>query len=351
MGEGRDRTQVATSPEAVWKVIADIEGHARLAGSSEILAIRFQGPLRVGARWEADEPIKGLGRFTADHYHDIAAHLGWWRLGNALTGAGALLALAGVVGVCRALSDAAAGPPGFGRSAPREREDFQVDAADIAEVLGDGACWGDIVSRAWVPITVLVPHALLPFSMDEVGQLTAVRVPGRRGVGGLVSRFLMQSARHVDQYQAPDAMRLPKSAPDVPAALLAHQLDRRPAAPLQTHRQALLQRIHVFIDQHLGDPELSPGMVATANHISVRYLHKLFQKHDMTVAAWIRSRRLDRCRRDLADPGLWARPVSAIGARWGFPDGAHFSRVFRAAYGVPPREYRRRAARARAVNH
>jgi hypothetical protein len=75
------------------------------------------------------------------------------------------------------------------------------------------------------------------------------------------------------------------------------------------------------------------------------------QEHDMTVAAWIRSRRLDRCRRDLADPGLWARPVSAIGARWGFPDGAHFSRVFRAAYGIPPREYRRRAARARAVNH
>jgi pimeloyl-ACP methyl ester carboxylesterase len=263
---------------------------------------------------------------------------------------------------------------GFGRSAPGEREDFQVDAADIAEVLGDGAhlvrhsygglgcllaaarrpeavwsltliepaafgvargdqaverligrlqslfaratdttpddfyvdflltvmspadqlpavqrfaCWGEIVSRAWVPITVLVPHALLPFSMDEVGQLTAVRVPGRRGVGGLVSRFLMQSARQVDQHQAPDAMRLSKAAPDVPAALLAHQLDRRSAAPPQTHRQALLQRIHVFIDQHLGDPELSPGMVATANHISVRYLHKLFQEHDMTVAAWI----------------------------------------------------------------
>lgn len=40
---------------------------------------------------------------TADHYHDIAAHVGWWRLGNALTAAGALLALVGLVGVCRAL--------------------------------------------------------------------------------------------------------------------------------------------------------------------------------------------------------------------------------------------------------
>jgi AraC-like DNA-binding protein len=121
-------------------------------------------------------------------------------------------------------------------------------------------------------------------------------------------------------------------------------VDRPPAAPPQTHRQALLQRIDGFIDQHLGDPELSPGMVATANHISVRYLHKLFQEHDLTVAAWIRRRRLDRCRRDLADPELWARPVGAIGARWGFIDGAHFSRVFRAAFGIPPRQYRRQAA-------
>jgi uncharacterized protein YndB with AHSA1/START domain len=65
MWQGLDRVQVAASPEAVWKVVADIEGHARLAGSGEIQAIRFQGPLRVGARWEADERVTGVGRSTA----------------------------------------------------------------------------------------------------------------------------------------------------------------------------------------------------------------------------------------------------------------------------------------------
>ncbi|MEO3823297.1 helix-turn-helix domain-containing protein [Actinomadura sp. B10D3] len=34
------------------------------------------------------------------------------------------------------------------------------------------------------------------------------------------------------------------------------------------------------------------------------------------------------------------RPVSAIAARWGFADAAAFSRVFRAAYGLPPGEFR-----------
>ncbi|MFJ9775705.1 helix-turn-helix domain-containing protein [Kitasatospora sp. NPDC101157] len=39
------------------------------------------------------------------------------------------------------------------------------------------------------------------------------------------------------------------------------------------------------------------------------------------------------------------RPVGAIGRRWGFADSAVFSRVFKAAYGMPPGEYRTLAGR------
>jgi hypothetical protein len=80
MWQGQDRVQVASSPEAVWKVISDIPGHARLAGSGEIEAIRFQGPLQVGASWEAYERIRGVGRFTAVStctVHDPPHELAW----------------------------------------------------------------------------------------------------------------------------------------------------------------------------------------------------------------------------------------------------------------------------------
>jgi hypothetical protein len=59
-----------------------------------------------------------------------------------------------------------------------------------------------------------------------------------------------------------------------------------------------------------------------------------------TASGWIRQRRLERCRRDLLDPALGDRSVGAIAARWGLIDAAHFSRLFRAAYGLPPGEYR-----------
>lgn len=64
MWQGTDDVEIMASPEAVWKVISDINSHPRLAGSGEIKQIRFTGPLRVGATWEADEAIRGPGRFT-----------------------------------------------------------------------------------------------------------------------------------------------------------------------------------------------------------------------------------------------------------------------------------------------
>ena len=56
--------------------------------------------------------------------------------------------------------------------------------------------------------------------------------------------------------------------------------------------------MHAFVEQHLGDADLTPAAVAAAHHVSLRQLHRLFETQETTVAAWIRHRRLERCRRD-----------------------------------------------------
>ena len=111
------------------------------------------------------------------------------------------------------------------------------------------------------------------------------------------------------------------------------------AAPDRAHRALMLQ-ITSFIEEHLGEAGLAPAQIAAAHHISLRQLHKLFHASGTTVAGWIRQRRLERCGHDLRDPRWSGRPVASIGARWGDPDPAHFSRLFKAAYGVGPRDYR-----------
>ena len=127
---------------------------------------------------------------------------------------------------------------------------------------------------------------------------------------------------------------------DVLATRLARELGGDRWVSPETRRRELQLRIHAFIQEHLGDPELSPAAIAAANHISLRLLHKLFQEQGQTVAGWIRARRLERCRRDLLDPAQAACPVAAVAARWGFRSAIHFSRLFRATYGLPPHEYR-----------
>jgi AraC-like DNA-binding protein len=75
-------------------------------------------------------------------------------------------------------------------------------------------------------------------------------------------------------------------------------------------------------------------------HVSTRYLHRLFADEGSTVSGWIRQRRLEGCRRDLADPSRCDETVTSIGSRWGLTSSAHLSRLFREAYGVSPTEYR-----------
>ncbi|MDW6063061.1 helix-turn-helix domain-containing protein [Streptomyces sp. FXJ1.4098] len=185
-----------------------------------------------------------------------------------------------------------------------------------------------------------IPKRLLPLPLDRVDQLVTRRLSAQEGVGALLAGFLTRLTDDAGSWGPSDGARLEAVLVDLVSAVLAHQLDLDAALPPETHQRTLSLRVQAFIRQHLGDPELTPSAVAAAHHISVSYLHRLFRHQGTTVSAWIRRQRLDRARRELADPAQRAVPVHRIAARWGFPHHAAFTRAFRAAYGLPPSDYR-----------
>jgi AraC-like DNA-binding protein len=195
-------------------------------------------------------------------------------------------------------------------------------------------------------VAVIFPRSLMPLGADDLARLAAVRIPGNRGAGVLISSLARQLPAHLDTWNEPGGARLGGAVLDLLMVALASMLDRERKVPEETQRSALLQRIHALIEQRLGDPSLSPPQIAAAHFISVRYLHKLFEAQRTTVAEWIRRRRLERCARDLLDPALAREPIGEIAARWGITNPAHFSRLFRAQFGLSPSEYRA-AARSR----
>jgi AraC-like DNA-binding protein len=192
-------------------------------------------------------------------------------------------------------------------------------------------------------LTFMFPPSLLPLSRNRLSELTAMRFLASTGLGDLTSQFLLQLARNVDHYSPAEAARLSTAALEVLATRLARELELGTWGEPEVRRHALLTTVQAFIQEHLGDSRLSPSAIAAAHHISLRSLHQLFHDEGLTVAGYIRQRRLERCRRDLADPALASRPVAAIAASWGFMSPPDFSRAFRAAHGMPPAEYRRSA--------
>ncbi len=208
--------------------------------------------------------------------------------------------------------------------------------------------WASADRDAVEGVLVQFPRALLPIPANKVKRLTGMRLCGREGVGALLSAYLTQLSTGAASYTTADSPRLATLTLDVLTAFLAHHLDATTSTPPQNRHRSLLMEIHAFIQQHLDDPDLSPGTIAAAHHISLRSLHRLFHNHahGATVASCIRRQRLARARRDLGDPRLSTRPVHAIAARWGFLRPADFTRAFRTIYGSTPTEYRQGILRA-----
>lgn len=173
-----------------------------------------------------------------------------------------------------------------------------------------------------------------PYALPHAGG----GVPSARLLAALLTELALQADRL-------DTVTGQEIADHVTALVRTVVRDDARSGRADTEPTPLLQRVLRYVDEHLTDSSLAPDTIARAHHVSTRSLHKLFQAQGRTVLGHVRQRRLEQIRRDLADPALADIPVQRVAARWGMHDASHFGKVFRAAYGVSPSEFRRTALR------
>ncbi|MFD5739100.1 helix-turn-helix domain-containing protein [Streptomyces massasporeus] len=173
---------------------------------------------------------------------------------------------------------------------------------------------------------------------EDLRALTATAFSGREGSAALVGTYFARLAREAGHLDAVAGRQFAATALDL-LALLINERSGRFAPRGPETAAATLVRLKDHILRHLADPGLAPPGIAAAHFMSVRYLHKLFQAEGVTVGEWIRTQRLERCRRDLLRSPDRGHGVAAVARRWGFTSPSHFSRAFRAAYGMTPREW------------
>jgi AraC-like DNA-binding protein len=188
-------------------------------------------------------------------------------------------------------------------------------------------------------VGLAIPYRLMPISYEQVGRFTRAVLPVEHGVGAMLVSTLAALSRREGEMRTEAAIGVAGVIVDLLATTLADQLDQGRLVDPGQRERATLAKAKAFIDAQLHLPELSAGMVAAACAVSPRHLSRLFE--GVGVAGWIRGRRLERVRRDLRDPTLDHLPVGHIASRHGLVHAAHTTRIFKAAYGVTPGQFRR----------
>ena len=102
----------------------------------------------------------------------------------------------------------------------------------------------------------------------------------------------------------------------------------------------LVLRVQAYVRAHLTDPQLTPQVIASAHHISVRHLYQTFGSAGLRLEQWLIALRLEGARHDLARSDGRHRTIAAVAHHWCFANTSHFTRRFRAAYEMTPREWR-----------
>jgi AraC-like DNA-binding protein len=184
--------------------------------------------------------------------------------------------------------------------------------------------------------SVRIPTAELAMPDQALARIAGVRFGSEDPVVRLAASYLTQLAglaveADLDAFEAPTI--------ELIRAVVASRFDDGvPAAePLEN---ALALRIMEFTRQNLTDPDLTATKIARAHNISVRHLYTTLSRSGIVLGEWIRIRRLEGCRRELARTAVSGRTVSSIAHAWGFGDPTHFSRTFRESFGMSPREWR-----------
>ncbi|MGW2044684.1 helix-turn-helix domain-containing protein [Streptomyces sp. NPDC001858] len=183
-----------------------------------------------------------------------------------------------------------------------------------------------------------IPRHCLEITESDLHRIMGVPLTCEKGVRALVSNFLSALAREAEFRRTGIGDRLARNAADLLTAVVTEFSGEAAAGPADGRTQTL-SRVRAYVELHLTDPDLSPESIAFAHGISVRYLHKVFQDEGTTVSRLIRQRRLDACRRDLDRARHRGLTVAAVGHRWGFTSPSHFSKAFRDAYGMTPKEW------------
>jgi AraC-like DNA-binding protein len=190
------------------------------------------------------------------------------------------------------------------------------DGVDLVCVAFDGSAMRRIVTRTGNPADLVIRGS---------------------SAGRLVAAYILGLAEDLETVGS-----IADLAADQLPALVARAA--APLAPAPLPLASLATRIREFVEAEISDRHLGAKHIAASLGVSRSTVYEAMAAQGLTVAGFIRDRRLRGCIAEFGLANLNDLPTAAIAERWGFPDPAAFSRTFKRIVGAPPSEFRRRLA-------
>ncbi len=185
---------------------------------------------------------------------------------------------------------------------------------------------------------LMLPGPTLRSQVRATHELTARPVSGTSGAGHLTIAMIRTLAADIGVLEPAAAAAVAQGVEHIVVAGLSSLAGVTAPEPSLAARRAEVKAAALA---RLRDPDLAVATLAGALHTSPSTLHRAFAGEPCSLTEWIWAQRLDAVRADLCDPAQRHRTISDLAFSWGFSDASHFSRSFRARFGVSPRAVRR----------
>ncbi|WP_420722421.1 MULTISPECIES: helix-turn-helix domain-containing protein [unclassified Hwanghaeella] len=222
-------------------------------------------------------------------------------------------------------------------------EKIQFGTEQVIARAGDVIAWrSDVpyefeVLETMQKTTLVVPWSDVASRIPRAARFRGARTTTNNGVGLLVEGLMQQMVRRIDDLRQGERSSGVKGVfLAASAALLEGSVKGEKESLAEIH----LEQIQQYILRNLHDISLSAETVARSQRISVRYLHKLFERAESSVSAYIHRLRLSRCKEDLLDPQKCHLNVMEIASVWGYTDASVFSKAFKREFGMSATQWR-----------
>jgi AraC-like DNA-binding protein len=207
---------------------------------------------------------------------------------------------------------------------------------DLAQPVNLQTCVGG--EKTASDVTLWIPRSRLLASVSDEHVLHGLGLKGTSPAGALVGASLRALAAQTDRMTVQEMDALASGVIQLTASAIAPILEATAVSGVPVPLASFVT-VRRFIDRNLSSPKLGPDMIAKNFGLSRASLYRLFEPVG-GIAGYIRKRRLNQVFQEITAAEFANQRIGQVANRFGFMNISAFSRLFRATYGLSPREAR-----------